>query len=31
MNHHVEVKSLQTAKSQWLRTLIDMGFEFSTQ
>ena len=30
-NHHVEVKSLQTAKSQWLRTLIDMGFEFSTQ
>ena len=24
-------KSLQTAKSQWLRTLIDKGFEFSTQ
>ena len=30
-NHHVEVKSLQAAKSQWLRTLIHKGFEFSVQ
>ncbi|RRD47433.1 DUF5655 domain-containing protein [Tessaracoccus sp. OH4464_COT-324] len=30
-NHHVEVKSLQMAKSRWLRALIGKGFEFSTQ
>jgi hypothetical protein len=30
-NHHVEVKSAETAKSAWLRGLITAGFEFSSQ
>lgn len=30
-NYHVVVKSLQTANSLWLRTLIDKGYEFSAQ
>lgn len=29
-NHHVEVKSAQTAKSAWLRKLITAGFEFAS-
>ena len=28
-NHHVVVKSLETANSSWLRELIKKGFEFS--
>lgn len=28
-NHHVEVKSEQTARSDWLRGLITAGFEFA--
>jgi hypothetical protein len=30
-NHHVEVKSAETAKSAWLRGLITAGFEFASQ
>lgn len=30
-NHHVVVKSLETASSLWLRTLIKEGFDFSSQ
>lgn len=30
-NHHVEVKSDQTANSAWLRQLITAGFEFAGQ
>lgn len=30
-NHHVVIKSLQTARSQWLHALIGKGFEFSAQ
>lgn len=28
-NHHVEVKSTQTAESQWLQQIIKAGFEFA--
>lgn len=30
-NHHVVVRSLQTATSQWLRALISAGVEFSSR
>ncbi len=30
-NHSVEVKSLETATSDWLRTLINEGFDFASK
>lgn len=30
-NHHVEVKTLRTAESAWLRKLVTAGFEFASR